>query len=259
MKKLALLVMACLLLTACSQPAEHVEYTQATTLPTETETTAAVETTTETTLPPHSDLYIEGLSVEDAIIYFNEVCLDAEVVNAGDATLVQKWTQPIYYWLDGGLTRDDYAVLSDFLLLLNDIEGFPGIYIARDLGQANMHIYFCDRDKMLNIMGNSFAGDDGAVTFWYDGNNVIYNENICIRTDLDQTVRNSVILEEIYNGLGPVQDTSLRSDSICYSGYSTPQELTDTDLLILKLLYHPDIQCGMNTEECAAVIRRLYY
>ena len=34
--------------------------------------------------PEHSSLYIEGLSVEDVITYFNEVCLDAEFVNSGD-------------------------------------------------------------------------------------------------------------------------------------------------------------------------------
>ena len=77
--------------------------------------------------------------------------------------------------------------------------------------------------------------------------------------DLDQEVRNSVILEEIFNGLGPVQDTDLREDSIAYSGYSIPQELTEIDELILKLLYHPDIVCGMNAQECEAVIRQLYY
>ena len=31
------------------------------------------------------------------------------------------------------------------------------------------------------------------------------------------------------------------------------------DTLILKLLYHPEMQCGMHAEECEAVIRELYY
>ena len=96
------------------------------------------------------------------------------------------------------------------------------------------------------------------MTFWYE-DNAIYDATICYRTDLDQYLRNSVILEEIYNGLGPVQDTDLRSDSIIYSAFSEPQSLTEIDELILKLLYHPDILCGMNAEECEAVIRELYY
>lgn len=258
MKKFVVwLILMCLLLSGCAADDLPNENRQRKTVPTEITETTEPETT-ETTLPPHSPLYIEGLSVEDVICYFNEVCLDAEFVNNGDATVVQKWTVPIYYYLNGGLTRDDYVVLTDFLLLLNDIEGFPGIYIARDLGQANMNIYFCDQEQLLNIMGDNYAGLDGAVTFWYE-NDEIYNANVCIRTDLEQTVRNSVILEEIYNGLGPVQDTSLREDSIIYAGYSEPQELTDIDLLILQLLYHPDIKCGMNASACEEVIRSLYY
>ena len=89
--------------------------------------------------------------------------------------------------------------------------------------------------------------------------NQIYDAIICCRTDLNQVVRNSVILEEIYNGLGPVQDTVLREDSIIYSYYSEPQSLTEVDELILKLLYHPDIVCGMDATDCEAVIRQLYY
>jgi hypothetical protein len=90
-------------------------------------------------------------------------------------------------------------------------------------------------------------------------NNEIYDATICYRNDIDQYIRNSVILEEIYNGLGPLQDTSLRTDSICFSGYSTPQSLTEVDELILKLLYHPEIRCGMNKEQCAQVIQSLYH
>jgi hypothetical protein len=119
-------------------------------------------------------------------------------------------------------------------------------------------VNFCTQDEMGNRMGDNFRNLDGGVTFWYS-NDRIYECIICYRTDLDQQVRNSVIIEEIYNGLGPIQDTDLRPDSIIYSGYSIPQSMTEIDELLLKLLYHPDMQCGMNAEECAAVIRRLYY
>ena len=108
-------------------------------------------------------------------------------------------------------------------------------------------------------MGSDFVGLDGAVTFWYSGANDIYDEVICVRTDLHQFLRNSVILEEMYNGLGPIQDSLLRRDSIIAQEYSEVQMLTKVDELILKLLYHPDIQCGMNAAECEAVIRQLYY
>ena len=112
---------------------------------------------------------------------------------------------------------------------------------------------------MINLLGDNFYNCDGGVTFWYDGYNQIYNATICYRTDLNQHLRNSVILEEIYNGLGPVQDTNLRPDSIIYAEFTQPQALTEVDELILKLLYHPDMKCGMNAAQCEAVIRQLYY
>ena len=68
-----------------------------------------------------------------------------------------------------------------------------------------------------------------------------------------------MILEEIYNGLGPINDTWERMTSVIYGGYSIPQSLSEEDKLILKLLYHPMMECGMDAAQCEAVIRQLYY
>lgn len=210
------------------------------------------------TLPEHSPLYIPGLSIDDVLLYFNEVVLDAEITNSGDPSVVQKWTCPIRYILVGEYTETDLEVLAAFDLWLNTVEGFPGISRTEEMAEANLRIHFCTRDDMLQILGDNFWAMDGGVTFWYDEHE-IYDATICCRSDLGQELRNSVILEEIYNGLGPVQDTDLRPDSIIYSAFSQPQALTEIDELLLKLLYHPDIRCGMNAEECEEIIRSLYY
>ena len=207
----------------------------------------------------HSDLYIPGVSVENVITYYNEVVLDAEYSSGGNASLVQKWISPIHYIVYGSPTQKDRTVLSNYVSWLNTIPGFPGMQETSVDAQADLRIYFCSHSEMINILGSNMYYADGGVTFWYNGANQIYQEIICIRTDIDQTVRNSVILEEIYNGLGPVQDTALRTDSIIYTDYSTPQSLTAVDELLLKLLYNPQIKCGMNATQCEAVIRSLYY
>jgi hypothetical protein len=141
---------------------------------------------------------------------------------------------------------------------LRSIEGFPSIQEAAENQPASIEIHFCSQSEMISLLGNNFYGCDGGVTFWYRENQ-IYDATICYLTSISQYVRNSVILEEIYNGLGPVQDTFLRTDSIIYGGYSEPQALTAVDELLLRLLYHPDIHCGMNASQCEEVIRRLYY
>lgn len=219
------------------------------------------EATTEPLTHPtesHSELYIDGICVEDVILYFNEVCLDAEIIHSGNPSLLQKWTSPIYYSLNGDMTEEDYATLMGFVQWLNAIDGFPGIQETPEPYLSNLSIHFCSAEEMLDLMGPQFINMDGAVTFWYLENE-IYDAIICYRTDLHQQLRNSVILEEIYNGLGPVQDTVLRSDSIIYSEYSEVQQLSQMDALILKLLYHPQMQCGMDKAQCEAVIREIYY
>lgn len=238
------------------------ETTAAATMPTTASTEPPTEPTTlppETTLPPHSELYIPGVSVEDVIRYFNEVCLDAEFVNSGDPTRLQRWESPILYACVGTPTEKDREVLAGFVDWLNTIEGFPGMQETADYGLANLQIHFYGWQDYIDLMGDNFYGTDGGVTFWYNGADEIYRGTIGYRTDIDQEVRNSVILEEIYNGLGPVADTDLRPDSVIYSGYSTPQQLTAIDELILKLLYHPQMWCGMNAAACEEVIRQLYY
>ena len=276
MKRICILLVLALLLTGCTvfrqqsnvQPSRlpDVLATRPTAPPATVPPTAQPEETTvppttqpEETEPLHSEFYIPGLSVEDVIRYFNEVCLDAEFSEGGNASLVQKWDDTIFYQIHGECTEEDLAMLENFMAWLNEIEGFPGFEETDQAAITDLNIYFCTEQEMLDHLGDNFYGCDGGVTFWYDGNNVIYEAIICYRRDLNQHVRNSVILEEIYNGLGPVQDTWLREDSIIYAGYSEPQALTEIDRLILRLLYHPMIRCGMNSEECEAVIRQLYY
>jgi len=213
---------------------------------------------TETLPPAHSEFYLPDVDVEDVITYFAEVCLDSEITHSGNPCLVQKWDCPIKYGLYGSPTEEDIRVLEGFCDWLNTVEGFPGISESPSAEQTNMRIYFCPQSEIPERMGDQFRNMDGAVTYWYE-QNAIYDAIICVRSDVNQHLRTSVLLEEIYNSLGPVQDTVLRPDSLIYQYYAEPQEMTDIDELIVKLLYHPSMKCGMNAERCEKVIRKLYY
>lgn len=266
-KLLPFLLLCCLLLAGCggpeaTEPVATTPQTEATTAPIEETTiltTAPVLIPTAPPEPEHSALYIPGVDVEDVILWFNEVCLNAEIVNSGNPSFLQKWNSPISYKVHGEPTEDDLAVLESFAQWLNNLEGFPGISETTQAFEANLNIHFCSQEELIRQLGDNFYGTDGGVTFWYNGDDQIYDAIICIRTDLHQYLRNSVILEELYNGLGPIQDTALREYSLIYAGYSEPQELTEVDKLILQLLYHPEMQCGMSAEQCEEVIRKLYY
>ncbi len=258
-KKTYLLMIVCLIfLTACGLSLGESTSPMETTLP---EPSIPAEQTPPSTLPTdpeHTKLYISGVETDEVIRYFNEVCLNAEFFNSGDPTVLQKWNIPIRYIIHGEPTVEDLNTLGCFAQWLNNLEGFPGIRETTDPAEANLRLHFCTYEDLVILLGSQFHGMDGGVSFWYDEHNAINDAIICIRTDLDQTLRNSVILEELYNALGPIQDTALRPDSIIYAEFSQPQQLTDVDELILKLLYSPELQCGMRDWECETIIRKLY-
>ncbi len=245
MRKIFLLFIPLLLLAACQ--------------------TAPVETIEcSSDIPPdelNSHYYIDGVSIEDIIMYFDEVCLQSEyATGAGDARLIQKWTEPVYYHITGNPTDEDLTVIEDMANQLNRIDGFPGFYPS-DESQSSLEISFCLSYELINRLGENFTENEfGGATYWYnDADNIITNGIICCRSDIDQQTRNSVIKEEIYNILGPSQDTQLRTDSIIYQHSDENLNLSQTDFVILQILYHPEIECGMNYEQCAAVIHKLYY
>lgn len=265
-KAIALMLSIFLIYTFTGCARTHTETSVPTTL--RTQTTAPPTTQPPATEPPatepvetvpeHSDLYIPDVSVEDVITWFSEVNFGREYGTEGDPTVIQKWETPISYSLLGEATPEDWAVVEELAAWLNTVEGFPGIYPAEESRYASLQVYFTNAQDMQTIMGPEYTNLDGAVTYWYE-DDVIYDCHICVLYDLDPELRRSVLLEEIYNGLGPIQDTLLRPDSIAYQEFAKPQNLTVEDQLILRLLYDPRITCGMNAEECEAVIRSVYY
>lgn len=225
-------------------------------------TTAPVVEIPELTKPAHSQLYLPAYTFEQVWENFEEIVLHMEYSDGvGDSSLVQKWNTPMRYRVYGDPTQEDLEVLAVLFGQLNELEGFPGVQIAADWETENLALYFVDPESFSAIFSEIINGEDayGAVQFWYyTDTNDIYTANVGYRTDIDQTTRNSILLEEIVNALG-VSDTVLREDSIVYQYSNDNLALSDMDWLILKLLYNPAIQCGMDWERCRAVIGELYF
>ena len=221
-----------------------------------------VETTpTESVLPTHSELFLSTVPPDEMINYFNEVALSMEYsTGAGDVTLVQKWEIPILYRIEGTPTEEDLSVLQNLFAQLNAVEGFPGIGEAK-AGEENLIISFLNEDAFNQSFSGVIQGEaaDGAVQFWYyNDSNEIYTGRIGYRTDIGQETRNSVLVEEIINLLG-FNYTTCRPDSIIYQYSSDVAQPSNVDWVLVKLLYHPLIRCGMTAEDCLPILQQLYY
>ena len=117
--------------------------------------------------------------------------------------------------------------------------------------------FFCNIETMNSNSPELNA--DGFATFNYmTATGVITNGSVYIRNDINQTLRSSVILEEVYQILGPTTDTLIREDSIIYQ-YGDALELSKIDKIIIAMLYNKNITYGMDTVKTEEVIRKIYY
>ena len=216
----------------------------------------------EENIHEHSQLYNPNYTQEEILTYFEEVVLNMEYSDGtGDVSCVQKWLSPIYYNIYGSYTDVDLTELYELFTQLNCINGFPGIYPASDENIENLSISFFEPNDFTYQFTDVINGEDayGATEFWYyTDTNEIHTARIGYRTDLDQEIRNSILLEEIINSLG-ISDSTLRTDSVVYQDSNDNFVLSDVDILILKLLYNTEIHCGMNYENCKKIIEILYY
>ena len=73
--------------------------------------------------------------------------------------------------------------------------------------------------------------------------------------DLVVTASPSFAVRETGRKIAPY----LRPDSIVYQYSDDNFTPSDVDWIILKLLYDPSIQCGMNYDSCRTIIEALYY
>lgn len=270
------LIFACvLLLCACTDinlevtnttlPTHEPTTTQTATEDVTTTTLPVPETTgkeTEPTAPAHSELYLPEYTAQQILEYFEEVVLHVEYANGtGNTALVQKWKEPILYRIYGNATQEDLAVLEDLFVQLNAVPGFPGIHAAGEDEVADLTLGFMTPEELRSAFSSILNGEEayGATQFWYyTATNEIYMADIGYRTDIDQLTRNSILIEEVINTLG-ITDTVLRTDSIVYQYSDENLTLSDIDWVILKLLYDPGIQCGMDYDSCSEIIQQLYY
>lgn len=261
MKKAIMILLILALLSGCQAPGEPTTMPP-TTVPATTEPQIAETTLPPTTAPLHSPLYLEGYGLEEVLLYFNEIVHQMEYSDGtGDPALVQKWLFPIRYSILGDPTEEDLRVLEELFAQLNEIEGFPGIRPAEEYETSELTLSFLDPQAFRESFSDVVNGEDayGATQFWYyTDTGEIYSARIGYRTDLDQTERSSILLEEIVNTLG-VSDSLRRSDSIVYQYSNDNLSLSPVDWLILKLLYHHAIEPGMTESETNAIIAELYY
>ena len=222
--------------------------------PSPTDVPGPTEMPSPTDVPGPGEEYIDisgyGFDAFDVVEYYLEIGMSSEYANGNQINYVRKWTDPIRVYVGGYPREQDFALITRLFDALNGVYGFPGIDFCDDAGDANMEVSFLDPDDYFPASFKAVGTDitDGYSTIWFE-DGVIYKAEIGIRTDLTDTNKNHVILEEIVQALGLQNDSYLYPDSLYYQGFNEPQWPTDMDWLLVRFLYRPEMKPLMKEAE----------
>ena len=110
---------------------------------TPTEVTPQTTAPINTEAPTATSMVLPGVSVEKAIRYYSEVCLNAEFVNSGDPTLLQKWAA-----VTAGNTGAATLAASSkiFLTVLTALQLIPALLAAAVLMRGSRMVEALDAD-----------------------------------------------------------------------------------------------------------------
>ncbi len=162
---------------------------------------------------------------------------------------VLRWERSIHIYVSGNPTKQDLKTLNSFLMeLALRVPDMPNISITEEEDKANMHIYYVKLAEMDKYIPNYVKGNWGM--FHYSYNTYRLKEAwIGIATDVtNQRSRNHLIKEEIVGALGLFNDHNVYDDSILYQKWTTVQDLSELDWIMLNMLYSPLIKPGDNAE-----------
>lgn len=182
----------------------------------------------------------------DALQTALELCKTcAFAAEFGGAHKLARWEEPIRIFVGGSPTRADRETIEDFILqLAYRVPTMPNVTVVGNRADANMFIWYGPLDEMSQHVTNYPEGNWGAFTYWYRSYRMVKAE-IGIASDVtNQRERNHLVMEEIVGALGLTNDHEVFSDSILYQRWTTTQELSEVDWLMLNMIYHPDVAPG---------------
>lgn len=168
-----------------------------------------------------------------------------------DCACLIRWEESLRVCVLGEPTEKDMEKLTDYIACLTEqVDNLPGISLVQTPDDANVTVSFVPYTQMKYYADHYADGNLGFVS-WRWKNHCIYDMRVVIASDVTtQEVRNHLIMEEFTQGLGVQDDLDAYPDSIFYRQWTTVQQPSRMDIIILNLLYDPRVRPGMTGEMC---------
>lgn len=211
-------------------------------------------------LSPHENTSLIPLIKQYLINYLIEVALGAEYGN--NIRLLKKWKKPMKLFVGGNPDQFLRTELEDIIVEINTL-ATDDFYIQKvqDSTSANAYLYMGTAFEFVKrypsaspVMDENF----GFVSVEINSSFEIESAYFFVDTQrAPNREQKHILREELTQGLGLLNDIPYNYYSIFFSGRSETDEYHNDDREIIRLLYHPLMQPGIDSTQIDRVGKQI--
>lgn len=205
---------------------------------------------------------VGGLNSYDrsVIEYFSEIALGFEF--GGGEEITRKWNMDMKIFVGGNKKAELMTELQSIIAEINGLatDGFD-MSIVTDSLQSNFYIFLGTGDdygEMYPAEAYLVASNYGLFAVYYDASNHFYNGHMyvdIVRAEL--SAQKHLLREELTQSLGLAKDSPLYPKSIFQEAWTTTNTYEDIDKDLIRLLYHPQMQVGLNETQVEELLTQI--
>ncbi len=206
----------------------------------------------------------------ELISYFKEIALQSEYDDSPQKVI--KWKEPmVLYVIREKEFKLQMSTIKNTIDKINRLatDGFK-IVLTNNHSKSNATLYLCNKEKVAELDQHFYEMlTDGidydiaglAYSEFFTKTHVIDKSLIFINSEYPYDIQQSTILEEITQSLGLGFDSKTYTNSIFYKEKSKQniriKEYSQLDRDIIRLLYHPKMEPGLDSTELENVIKEI--
>ena len=199
---------------------------------------------------PHDRALIDG---------FEKIVFGTEIAGFfGGGQYVRKFTGPVRFYVEDGARKNRGGQVRRFLFSLGrEISGLKAAF-ARRAVDADFVVHVVDRADYQRvgrqIYGNPFMRVPGeCIVRVQFGRRGITRSDALIVSDEGEALFRRCLIEEVLQGLGPLDDNPAAPDSV-FNVDSALTVFTRYDKIMLNMLYDPRLTPGMDLQRARALL-----
>lgn len=196
----------------------------------------------------------------EVIEYFKDIALGFEFGNASSIT--RKWNSDLKIFVGGAPNAQLLDELERIKIEINELatDGFQ-VNIVNDSLQSNYYIFLGTGTEYAQLYPSQTGLVDsnwGLFSVFWNANNKFTSGHMYVdisRANL--TEQKHLLREELTQSLGLAIDSQEYLESIFQSSWTTTNEYAEIDRDLIRLLYHPDMEVGLNENQVDQVLKEI--